>query len=248
MRILVLSDIHLEFGKFIPKDLGQDLTIIAGDLGEGPRGRGVIDEYKKIGKVLYVMGNHEYYNHEVKEVLEYWKAQDVLFEMRKETYSGISIAACTLWSDFQKDNPIVKLQAQGCMNDYIICKYNGRRLTPNDTFVWHKESVEWLKHNPADIVVTHHAPSFKSVSDDYKHDRLNGAYASNLEYLIEELKPKLWIHGHVHISKDYRIGETRVICNPRGYVGREPNPNFNPNFLIEINKNEKEITLVSNKP
>lgn len=45
--------------------------------------------------------------------------------------------------------------------------------------------------------------------------------------------PELWIHGHVHAKQDYRVGDTRVIANPRGYPdrrgpgGRE-NPHFDP--------------------
>ncbi len=234
MKLHIISDIHLEFANFKARNLGQDLTIIAGDLGEGPRGRNVVDEYKKISPVLYVMGNHEFYHHDVRDVLDYWKAQEVLFECRKETYGDLTFAGCTLWSDFANNNSFVKLEAQRRMNDYRIIKFHGNPLTPDDTYWWHKESLEWLKHNKADVVVTHHAPSPQSVADDYKTDRLNGAYVSDLEDLIKELKPKLWIHGHVHITKDYKIGETRVICNPRGYMGWESNPFFNPELVVEI--------------
>ncbi len=43
---------------------------------------------------------------------------------------------------------------------------------------------------------------------------LNAAFVSDLTPLIE--KADLWIHGHVHDSFDYEIGDTRVIANPRG--------------------------------
>lgn len=36
--------------------------------------------------------------------------------------------------------------------------------------------------------------------------------------------PALWVHGHIHRSLDYRVGGTRVVCNPRGY------PHENPRF------------------
>ena len=32
---------------------------------------------------------------------------------------------------------------------------------------------------------------------------------------------KLWTHGHTHHEFDYMVGSTRVVCNPRGYVGYE---------------------------
>jgi hypothetical protein len=57
----------------------------------------------------------------------------------------------------------------------------------------------------------------------YAHDTImNGGYSSDLDEFIEE-RPhiKLWTHGHTHHVFDYMIGETRVVCNPRGYVGHE---------------------------
>jgi hypothetical protein len=27
----------------------------------------------------------------------------------------------------------------------------------------------------------------------------------------------LWTHGHMHNTSDYLMGDTRVVCNPRGY-------------------------------
>jgi hypothetical protein len=43
---------------------------------------------------------------------------------------------------------------------------------------------------------------------------------------------KYWIHGHTHTHFDYKIGECRVICNPRGYPNE--NTGFDPNFEMEI--------------
>ena len=56
-------------------------------------------------------------------------------------------------------------------------------------------------------------------------DLLSAAFASNLEYLFERYPNiKLWCHGHVHNSVDYKLGNARVIANPLGY-GNE-NANF----------------------
>jgi Icc-related predicted phosphoesterase len=49
---------------------------------------------------------------------------------------------------------------------------------------------------------------------------------------IDAYQPALWVHGHVHNSCDYRVGATRVVCNPHGY-GLE-NPNFNAALVVEI--------------
>jgi len=61
----------------------------------------------------------------------------------------------------------------------------------------------------------------------------SAAFASNMEDLIFETGPDLWVHGHIHDSSDYRIGKTRVICNPRGYA-HEPNPDFDADLVVEM--------------
>jgi predicted phosphodiesterase len=55
-----------------------------------------------------------------------------------------------------------------------------------------------------------------------------------LDELVARSGAALWIHGHTHVSQDYRIGNTRVICNPRGYAGYELNPAFDPRLIIEV--------------
>jgi len=55
----------------------------------------------------------------------------------------------------------------------------------------------------------------------------------------------LWLHGHVHDSFDYQVGQCRVVANPAGYVlnrryAIDPseyefeNPAFDRNLLVEI--------------
>jgi Icc-related predicted phosphoesterase len=81
--------------------------------------------------------------------------------------------------------------------------------------------------------VTHHAPSLQSVADPYKRDLVSAAFASPLDSLVAASKAKLWLHGHVHHACDYRIGDTRVLCNPRGYPGENEN-GFDPKLTIEL--------------
>jgi Icc-related predicted phosphoesterase len=121
-------------------------------------------------------------------------------------------------------------------------------LSPKDTvedhlnarhFVFEQIKVEKEKGNKV-VVVTHHAPSFQSISDEFKGDGLNGAYATELfEHImeLEDAQPELWCHGHLHSSNNYMIGKTRVLCNPRGYDTGNPmdlNPEFNVNLVIEV--------------
>lgn len=91
----------------------------------------------------------------------------------------------------------------------------------------HKKMVEYIKlvtSNPGKyVVVGHHAPSKKSTHPRYAHDTImNGGYSSELdEMIMARPNIKLWTHGHTHEEFDYMIGETRIVCNPRGYIGYE---------------------------
>lgn len=84
------------------------------------------------------------------------------------------------------------------------------------------------------VVVTHHALSARSLPEHKLGDHLSAAYASDLERLIGSTQPDLWIHGHIHESRDYALGDTRVVCNLRSYVPHDPNPDFDPQRVVEV--------------
>jgi hypothetical protein len=90
-----------------------------------------------------------------------------------------------------------------------------------DKFVGYAKSV--LNTTDKFVVCTHHSPSLQSCHPRYKEDTLmNGGYHSDLEYLMEGYRNiKLWTHGHTHEDFDYMVHDTRVVCNPRGYIGYE---------------------------
>ena len=100
----------------------------------------------------------------------------------------------------------------------------------------HHKSIEYLKKNvnPGDVVITHHAPSFKSSLECFISTPLNPAYATDLSDFMLDYKPKYWIHGHMHNTSDYKIGGTNILCNPRGYTPRELNHEFDINKTLEI--------------
>ena len=106
-----------------------------------------------------------------------------------------------------------------------------RTFSPSDhaayfqySFGFIKQKVEEYKNKPI-IIVTHHAPSPYSISEEYAGSMLNAAFASNLnEFIIEHPQIRLWAHGHTHSPCDYILGETRVVCCPFGYNNEN---NFN---------------------
>jgi len=100
------------------------------------------------------------------------------------------------------------------------------RWTPEDSVIDHDKMLAYIDHVTRDpgsyIVVGHHCPSELSVAECYKGDMLNGAFRSSLDEFIEQ-RPQIqvWFHGHTHYNFNYLIGKTRVVCNPRGYIGHE---------------------------
>jgi Icc-related predicted phosphoesterase len=260
MKLRIVSDLHSEFwnpngpkkmeskiNTVLPphQDDAQSVLVMAGDCGSLSR----LTHYKwlldvlspRFHAIIWVPGNHEWYGGDwvqgqtvFRELLEEYP--NVLYNY-VNTIEGINILATTLWTDFNRENPVTMEAARNSMPDYRWITNGNRNLTPQDTLLEHKRSkatVERLLGDTyVDVVVTHHAPSLKSISPGFHGDILNGAFVSDLSEIILEFQPKLWIHGHVHTKFDYRIGETRILCNPYGYEGHE-RPLFDPFLFVDI--------------
>ena len=103
-------------------------------------------------------------------------------------------------------------------------------------------AVAWLKqqfavaHDGPTVVITHFAPARGSIAAKFAGSPLNACFVSDLESQIRRWQPALWLHGHVHDSVDYRIGNTRVVANPRGYApkGVVENQSFDPTLTIDV--------------
>ena len=89
-------------------------------------------------------------------------------------------------------------------------------------------------------MITHHAPTPRSLAPHFEGNRYNAAFASNLENLIKRYQPMLWVRGHMHDPVDVEIGSTRVLCNPAGYDARESETRgYNPVLCIEIDAEQR---------
>ncbi len=178
----------------------------------------------------------------------------------------VRFLGCTLWTDMslndnrEQDSEVVRR----CMSDFQerrmrtgtgewivrpVIAYRGRTYTPEDSIGIHMESRNWLENQLSlsgpwikNVVVTHHAPSIGSLHPRYNEPHIKGinpGFMSNLEYLFHDFPERidLWIHGHVHDHFDYHIGDTRIVCNPRGYPHENKPDNdrgFDPIFSVEI--------------
>ena len=213
-------------------------------------------ECAKYDQVFYVMGNHEHYKgrfDKTQEILTSIIPKNVtLLEKDCKEYKGVLFLGATLWTDCNRGDWATCYQLKQGMSDYHVIQncygldqhYQTRygKLIPEFTAGVHRKTVEYFKiileqnRDTPVVVITHHAPSFMSVNPKYKDNTLmNGGYASELgEFILDNENINLWCHGHMHDPVEYMIGKTRIVANPRGYVGHEDVSNFNPNFEIEL--------------
>jgi Icc-related predicted phosphoesterase len=250
MKIQILSDIHLEFGLREFHFTDADLLILAGDIHIGRRGFDWISKKARDIPVIYVLGNHEYYKNAYPKLLHTIKKASQgtnihVLENESLFINGITFHGSTLWTDFNisGNQALAEYECEQRMNDYRLIRRTPSysRLRPIDTHMIHNQSLKILNESLSgstteiNIVVTHHAPSIKSIAEEHQKDPLSAAFASNLEDFIIRTHPAMWIHGHVHKVFDYFIGQTRIICNPIGYAD-EPVIGAKENLIIEINQ------------
>jgi Icc-related predicted phosphoesterase len=264
MRIRVHSDMHEEFrrkyGELELPHLDVDVTVLAGDIGNG---LDIVEVARRdcfAGSVkLLVPGNHEYYDGCV-STLRAQLAQEVarhddivLLDDATTVIRGVRFVGATLWTSFDllgvAGRQIARDIAERMMPDYRIIEAEpGRKLTVDDTVAMHAASrrvIEAVLAEPHDgptVVVSHHAPHPMSVAERFEGSPVNPAFVSDLSPLLERCD--LWIHGHTHDSFDYRAGRARVVANPSGYrkwVGEGDarmvifeNPVFDPARVVEL--------------
>ena len=197
--------------------------------------------------VFYIPGNHEAYKgyfDDNDEILarELSGFSNVHYLQNKSfTYEGVKFIGGTLWTNCYNSNLVAMNTIRHCLNDYRVVnyrKYNYRKFTPEDSIDEHNKTLRFftdeLKNCDKAVIISHHAPSRDSVNLKYIDDYyMNSGYYSALDsFILDHPQIKLWTHGHMHDSVDYNIGDTRIVCNPRGY--RDENKGFNPNISIIV--------------
>jgi Icc-related predicted phosphoesterase len=249
MKVALGSDLHLEIGALrgIKNREGADVLILGGDILAAKGLMGSADSKTKIEHheffqavatefphTVMVMGNHEHYDGEftktadiIREFLEVFTTVHLL-EKQIWEHGGVTFVGGTLWTDCNQGDPNTMWRLISAMNDYRCVTKDGVRLLPQDTVDDHAQCLEFIKQATAQsektyVVVGHHAPCKQSIKPRYLGDYdINGAYSSALdEFIVTRPQIRLWTHGHTHDNFDYMVGSTRVVCNPRGYVGYE---------------------------
>jgi predicted phosphodiesterase len=250
MRLHIISDLHQEFGEIDVPTVDCDCVILAGDVSTKTHGLEWIRRRFPEVPVIYICGNHEFYGDKLPRVTERLRQEAAgtnvhFLENEGVTINGVHLFGCTLWTDLALHGDWLEgaIEANSQMSDYKRVRNSAqhyRRLTARDTRRLHLESVEALKQFFASheasrsVVVTHHAPSIRSLPETRRAELISCAYASHLDDFILKHQPPLWIHGHIHHSQDYQIGKTRILSNPRAYPDK-PNEAFVPDLVVEVN-------------
>lgn len=264
----IISDLHLEgnptYHLPIIKEEKNSILLLAGDICDLSRKLTKYNAFfedicDRFEKVIWLMGNHEYYGSSIMIAIQKYRKH---FEYLKNLhitskdvfeYDNCVIIAATLWTDLQKNDPLVKLIVREKMNDYHYIRTGSigepylKKLHPNDTLSIHTQHLNFIIENlikysdKRKVVLTHHAPCHLSIDDKFKGSDINGAYYTDLSDIIFKYSPDIWIHGHMHDSFEYNVYNTRIICNPKGYGLRLDDKNeiyqnklFDPKLLLEF--------------
>ncbi len=232
MRLWVVSDLHCDSSLWSPAVLPEhNVLVVAGDVSSSPDG--AIIELFRIAQytyapIVFVPGNHDFFGAAIDDAFDSLVTGGV-HVLRPGTpviISGVRFVGATLWTDFElgDDRHASESWAARHMPEYShVVRDDGDLIWPSDVYNEHQrhrraiDDALRVPHAGPTVVVTHHAPSVRSLHPGDRGDVSAAAFASDLEELIKRHRPALWVHGHVHWASDYRIGDTRVVCNPRGY-------------------------------
>lgn len=223
-------------------------------------------------QVVYVPGNHDFFGCRIPDEINRGRdaaiAADVtlLDAGQVRHVDGIRLVGATLWTDYLVGEPVGYSRAwamRDCgdrergMRDHRRIQTRDRLGSPAPfrppaaqlLHLEHRGRIERVLAEPhagPTVVVTHHAPHPLSLPWGRPDEPTSAAYASDLSAVMEgPHAPALWVHGHVHVSRDYNVGRTRVLSNPRGHdtsfrrrdgtwCDERENRDFNPSLVLEL--------------
>ena len=281
MKLYVTSDIHLEFGDLdLQNNDDVDVLILSGDICvahdigrpdsqsvlEGSRSVRVRDFFQRCSDrfphTVLIMGNHEHYHGDfsksrdiIQGMLDSAGIQNIyLLDKESRTIGDYLFIGGTLWTDFNREDPLTLHAAGTMMNDFRGVKNSAKgkaggiwKFIPEDALQDHYAMRDYIRtvinnrraqgeRSDRVIVVGHHSPSRQSTHPRYQTETvMNGCYSSNMEeFILDRPEIVLFTHGHTHEDFDYMIGTTRIVCNPRGYIGYERRADAWRPKLIEL--------------
>lgn len=134
MKLYVLSDLHLEFAAFVPDPAAAaaaDVIVLAGDIDQGTKGLVWARQTFPKQEIVYVAGNHEFYNHNWVKLLDDMRSQAAtlsihFLEDQAVTLDGVRFLGATLWTDYDYFGRARRLAcmrlAEQSLNDFVLIK------------------------------------------------------------------------------------------------------------------------------
>lgn len=227
----LISDLHVDFPQKSLPDLHKNV-IVAGDLSNGLVGVKYMNKLQRRGKRIFAIdGNHEHYKNE--------SMGRTIAETRSQFHELLGEVP------FRRINE--KLYIVGANGWYFVDDEHFWRSYMNDHRAGSAEEVNaqaiadyrmiretLIREEGMAIVVTHTSPCVETLDEQYCGQESNVWYHNPaMRQLLVEYADKIavWHHGHTHAFADKIVEGVRIVCNPRGYPGE--NPNFKP-FRMKI--------------
>jgi predicted phosphohydrolase len=247
----LLSDIHIEMFKNLDAEIyslkpfidEEKHLLLPGDIGlfsdisSLKRCFQILRSFVNSDKhIFYTPGNHEYYY--LNESIENTDKQlrlicedlNIIF-LQKDVFQNdeFILLGCTLWSFINEKSFNFLLKS----NKIFLSQYDAIKL--------HCDHVDWIQKtlqtfeniSKPKIVMTHYLPSKKITHPKFLGNIFNSGYSSNLDYLVK--KSDVWVFGHTHEKISTMMENTKLYCNPVGYVGEERQTKLTK-MIIEFKK------------
>ena len=226
MKFSLISDMHLDFPQpKTPYNLLEEHVVVAGDTTNGLEGLKFLQKLRNKGHIVYAVdGNHEHYRNRSQGRSEH----DTTSRFRKEHPSyhegetpvvlangWYPVTDEALWYNYMNDS------RNGCITAEEVTV-----LARADAAFIKSWLTKWRACGQRGIVVTHTAPCYETLNPRYDGHCSNEWYWNPLmEELLREFPDQIavWCHGHTHDPCDKIVHGVRVVCNPRGYPGENPN-------------------------
>lgn len=235
MKFSLISDMHVDFPQQkTPYDELENVVVVAGDTSNGLEGLKFLRKLTNKGfRVLAVDGNHEHYrnasqNRSAAETTARFREE----HSRYQEVDGIPIVLANGWYCVS-DEPLW----QGYMNDSRMSELGADDINTaaaSEALSVRQRLEEWRDHQRQGIVVTHTSPCLETLNPAYEGHFSNEWYWNPMmRPLLSEFKEQIlvWCHGHTHAASDCIVDGVRVVCNPRGYPGE--NPDWHP-LTVEV--------------
>lgn len=249
ISIAFASDLHLppfysnrrDDALYFPPE--ADVIILAGDIAVGnlaaEEALNLAERYPN-SHVVQIAGNHEFYYKSIEQQIEYYRSACAdhdrvhFLENACVELFGVRFIGCTLWTDFTilGEPEIAMQEAEAAIADFRFIESRvGASIKPKDIARKFEESYRFLDDQLAagdpdrTVVITHFPPGMRTSNPNFEVDPITAYFQANVDYLIENYQPKIWVYGHNHYSADQTVGRTRIVSNQLGYpseFGRIP--------------------------